>query len=94
MSAVTQPIPAPPAASPARRCRLAIGTTGSADVLVRALTLLRRRGCRIVSVDYQSGDRHAPERFELAVEAPARTEHRLESWLLGLVDVLEVRASQ
>ena len=28
------------------------------------------------------------------LERVARIEHRLESWLLGLVDVLEVRASQ
>ena len=74
--------------------RLALETTGTGDVLVRVLTLLRRRGCRIVAVDFHERDRHAPERFEVAVEAPARIEHRLESWLLGLVDVLEVRASQ
>jgi acetolactate synthase regulatory subunit len=74
--------------------RLALETTGTGDVLVRALTVLRRRGCRIVAVDFHEGDRHRPGRFELAVDAPQRTEDHLESWLLGLVDVLEVRASQ
>ncbi len=93
MSAVTQ-IPAPLDAVAARPCRLAIETTGRADVLVRALTLLRRRGCRIVAVDFHEGDRHGPGRLEVSVEAPPRVGHRLESWLLGLVDVLEVRASQ
>jgi acetolactate synthase regulatory subunit len=93
MSAVTQ-VPAPPVAPAARPRRLAVETTGSAEVLVRALTLLRRRGCRIVAVDFLEGDRHGPGRFDVSVEAPARVEHRLESWLLGLVDVLDVRASQ
>lgn len=93
MPAVTQ-IPDPPSPRAVRPCRLAIATTGSGDVLVRALTLLRRRGCRIVAVDFHERDRHAPGRFEVAVEAPPRTEHALESWLLGLVDVVEVRASQ
>jgi acetolactate synthase regulatory subunit len=74
--------------------RIALETTGTGDVLVRVLTLLRRRGCRIVAVDFHEGDRHGPGRLELSVDAPARIEHRLESWLLGLVDVLEVRASQ
>jgi acetolactate synthase regulatory subunit len=74
--------------------RLALETTGTGDVLVRVLTLLRRRGCRIVAVDFHEGDRHGPGRLELSVDAPPRIEHRLESWLLGLVDVLEVRASQ
>jgi acetolactate synthase regulatory subunit len=93
MSVITQ-IPVPPAAPAARPCRLALETTGERDVLVRVLTLLRRRGCRIVAVDFHEGDRHGPGRLELSVDAPARIEHRLESWLLGLVDVLEVRASQ
>jgi acetolactate synthase regulatory subunit len=74
--------------------RIALETTGTGDVLVRVLTLLRRRGCRIVAVDFHEGDRHGPGRLELSVDAPARIEHRLETWLLGLVDVLEVRASQ
>ncbi len=75
-------------------CRFAVTTIPSADVLVRALTLLRRRGCRVVAVDFHEGDRHAPGRFEVSVIAPRRVEDRLESWLQGLVDVLEVRASQ
>jgi acetolactate synthase regulatory subunit len=74
--------------------RIALETTGTGDVLVRVLTLLRRRGCRIVAVDFHEGDRHCPGRLALSVEAPPRIEHRLESWLLGLVDVLDVRASQ
>ena len=85
--------PAPPAAAAARPRRLALETTGSGDVLVRVLTLLRRRGCRIVAVEFHEGDRHRPERLEVAIEAPPRIEHALESWLLGLVDVMAVRAA-
>jgi acetolactate synthase regulatory subunit len=83
--------PAPPAAAAARPRRLALETTGREDVLVRVLTLLRRRGCRIVAVEFHEGDRHRPERLEVAIEAPPRVEHALESWLLGLVDVIAVR---
>jgi acetolactate synthase regulatory subunit len=93
MSAVIE-IPARPVAPAVRPRRFALTTTGGGDVLVRVLCLLRRRGCRIVAVDFHDGDRHAPERLELSVIAPVRVEDRLESWLLGLIDVLEVRASQ
>ena len=60
-------------------------------MLVRALALLRRRGCRIVAVDFHEADRHGPGRFDVCVEAPARTGHRIEAWLSALVDVVEVR---
>ena len=84
--------PAPSSPTAARPRRLALETTGRDDVLVRVLTLLRRRGCRIVAVDFHEGDRHRPQRLELAIEAPARIEHALENWLLALVDVLAVHA--
>src|SRR4051794_5422109 len=72
--------------------RYAVATTGRDDVLVRALALLRRRGCRIVAVDFHEADRHGPGRFDVCVEAPPRTEHRVEAWLAALVDVVEVTA--
>src|SRR5687768_18491758 len=84
--------PRPPAAGAARPRRYAVETTGREDVLVRALALLRRRGCRIVAVDFHEADRHGPERFDVCVEAPPRTEHRIEAWLGALVDVVEVRS--
>ena len=82
--------PATPAPSAARPRRLALETTGREDVLARVLTLLRRRGCRIVAVDFHEADRHGPGRLELAIETPPRIEHALESWLMGLVDVIAV----
>ena len=85
--------PRPAAAPPAARTRrYAIQTTGRGDVLVRVLALLRRRGCRIVAVDFHEADRHRPGRFDVCVEAPPRTEHRIEAWLSALVDVVEVRS--
>ena len=81
---------APSALAGARPRRLALETTGREDVLVRVLTLLRRRGCRIVAVDVHESDRHGPGRLEVAIEAPPRIEHALESWLSGLVDVIAV----
>jgi hypothetical protein len=86
--------PRPPDPGAARPRRYAVETTGRDDVLVRALALLRRRGCRIVAVDFHEADRHGPGRFVVCVEAPPRTEHRIEAWLSALVDVLEVRSSQ
>ena len=84
--------PATPTLAAQRPRRFTLETTGSADVLVRVLTLLRRRGCRILAVDFHEGDRHRPERLEVAIDAPTRIEHRLESWLSGLVDVVAVHA--
>ncbi len=88
---VLSPITAPPDAGAARTRRYALQTTGRGDVLVRALALLRRRGCRIVAVDFHAADRHGPGRFDVCVQAPPRTEQRIEAWLTALVDVVEVR---
>jgi acetolactate synthase regulatory subunit len=77
-------------AARARPRRLAIETTGREDVVVRALTLLRRRGCRILAVDFHLADRHGPGRFEVAIVEPPRTGSQIESWLMGLVDVTGV----
>jgi acetolactate synthase small subunit len=74
-----------------RRRQLVLDTSPQPDVLVRVLTLLRRRGCRIVAVEFREADRHRPGRFEVCVQAPDRVEHRIEAWLLGLVDVHAVR---
>jgi acetolactate synthase regulatory subunit len=70
--------------------RLSLTTRAGSDVVVRALVLLRRRGCNVVGVDFQRGDRHGPGSFEVSVEAPPRIGHRLEDWLMGLVDVMAV----
>ena len=96
MSAITvaRTIHAPPDAGVARPRRYAVETTGRDDVLVRALALLRRRGCRIVAVDFHVADRHGPGRFDVCVDAPSRTEHRIQAWLESLIDVVEVRSSQ
>jgi acetolactate synthase regulatory subunit len=94
MSVITSsPIAAQLDAGAARPRRYTVETTGRDDVLVRALALLRRRGCRIVAVDFHEADRHRPGRFDVCVEAPSRTEHRIEAWLAALVDVVEVRAA-
>jgi acetolactate synthase regulatory subunit len=85
--------PRPLDAGAAHARRFAVETTGRGDVLVRALTLLRRRGCRIVAVDFHEADRHGPGRFDVCVEAPPRTEHRIEAWLEALVDVVAVSSS-
>jgi len=89
MSAITSIAPAAHVPS-GRPRRLTVATTGADDVLVRVLTLLRRRRCRIVAVDFRQADPHGPGRFEVSVEVPARADSALERWLLGLVDVVAV----
>lgn len=60
------------------------------DVLVRVLTTLRRRGCRIVAVDYRTGDRHRDGRLAVDYAPPPRCEHSVAAWLANLVDVIAV----
>jgi acetolactate synthase regulatory subunit len=71
--------------------QLALETTGRPDALIRILTVLRRRGCRVTAIHFREADRHAPERLEVTVETPARVDHCIEHWLAALVDVLDVR---
>jgi acetolactate synthase small subunit len=62
------------------------------DVLVRVLTMLRRRRCEITYVDYSARDRHHPGRMVVSVEAPPAHAHCVEAWLANLVDVVAVSA--
>ena len=48
---------------------------------MRALTMLRRRGCRILAVDFHESDRHGPGRFEVTVDPPPRTANQIENGL-------------
>jgi acetolactate synthase regulatory subunit len=60
------------------------------DVLVRVLTTLRRRGCRLVAVDYRVGDRHRDGWLCVDYAPPPRCEHSVAAWLANLVDVTSV----
>ena len=62
---------------------------GSECGLLRALTLLHGRRCRVLEVRYDSPP-GAPERLSLRVQAPPRHAHCLEAWLS--IDVCAVRA--
>jgi acetolactate synthase regulatory subunit len=72
------------------RRRVVLDVGRAPDVLVRVLTVLRRRQCRIVAVEFRESDHHGPGRFDVTIVAPARTADRVAEWLLGLVDVYEV----
>ena len=61
------------------------------DALVRILTTLRRRRCRITSVLFSAADRHRPHRLELGLEAPPAHAHVVTAWIERLVDVAAVR---
>ena len=64
---------------------------GSECGLLRALTLLHGRRCRVLEIRYDSPP-GAPERLSLRVQAPPRHAHCLEAWLSSLIDVCAVRA--
>jgi hypothetical protein len=57
--------------------------------LLRAISLLHRRRCRVVSVDYRSGA-GPHDRLDLRVEAPPLHAHCVEAWLSALVEVRRV----
>ena len=90
--------PSPPAASlaaaPSTRPRLGVRTTleldirDTPDVLLRVLTVLRRRGCAIAGVDYLAGDRHRSARLTITIEAPSSRVRSIPAWLENLVDVM------
>jgi acetolactate synthase regulatory subunit len=65
----------------------------SADAIVRVLMVLRRRRCRVLSVEFVAGDRHYEGRLEIGVAAPAAHAHCVESWLGQLVDVRRVESA-
>ena len=71
-----------------RRAAIEIGD--APDALVRVLTLLRRRGCSVLAVDYRAGDRHRGGWLSVDYAPPPRCEHTVAAWLGNLVDVTAV----
>lgn len=57
------------------------------DVLARVVTLFRRRGCEVVSMEYVAADRHRPGRLNVALRTDDRHARPLQAQLAGLVDV-------
>ncbi len=70
--------------------RLSLELNGSPDAVIRVLVVLRRRRCRVTSVEFVAGDRHYGGRLEIGVAAPAAHAHCVEGWLGQLVDVRSV----
>ena len=60
------------------------------DGLARVLTVLRRRQCRVTSVDSAAADRHYDGRLVIAVAAPSAHAHCVQAWIENLVDVRAV----
>jgi acetolactate synthase regulatory subunit len=73
--------------------KLSLELDGSPDAIVRVLMVLRRRQCRVLSVEYVASDRHYRGRLEIGVAAPASHAHCVEGWLGQLVDVRSVEAA-
>jgi acetolactate synthase regulatory subunit len=77
-------------ASHARHRRVSLSTTGDPDVLLRVLSLLRRRNFDVLRVEYQAGDHHRPTVLDLSVASTGRTAHQLDAWMSNVVGVLSV----
>ena len=60
------------------------------DGLARVLTVLRRRQCRVIRVDYAAPDRHYGGRLVITVAAPSAHAHCVRAWVENLVDVQAV----
>lgn len=76
-------------ANPTRAWRMRL--TDEADALVRVLTVLRRRRCRILDVRYQGGDPRSPTTvLRVLVRPLGGRPDALEAWLRALPDVLEI----
>jgi acetolactate synthase regulatory subunit len=59
------------------------------DVLLRVLSILHRRRCRVTAADF-AADRRTTGRLALRVQAPAAHADRVAHWLNSLVDVRHV----
>jgi acetolactate synthase regulatory subunit len=75
-----------------RRRVLAVELCDMPDALPRVLTVLRRRQCRVMSLEYSARDRDHGGRLVVGVAAPSSHAHCLEAWLENLVDVRSVEA--
>jgi acetolactate synthase regulatory subunit len=74
-----------------RHVRLTVQWTP--DVVVRVLSLLHRRHCRVTQVHYVSPIHADSGEFLLEIDAPISHVHCVESWLTNLVDVLTVEVA-
>jgi hypothetical protein len=67
---------------------------GAGSALLRALSVLHRRHCRVTGVEYEAAPsaEGAPERLNLRLHAPPAHAHCVAAWLSALVDVRRVAA--
>jgi acetolactate synthase regulatory subunit len=55
--------------------------------LLRVLSTLHRRRCRVLDASFRGDTDGGSDRLELRVQAPGPYAARVEHWLRGLVDV-------
>jgi acetolactate synthase small subunit len=64
--------------------------SGHSDVLLRVVSLLRRRGCEIRSLSFSAGDPHREGRLEVTLDVRDRQATALPAWLANLVEITSV----
>jgi acetolactate synthase regulatory subunit len=79
-----------PTALLGRERRIELETTGDADVLLRVMVVLRRRGFAVRAVEFRAGDQHAPPRLHMTVASASARPHQLSAWLRNVVGVVDV----
>ncbi len=98
MTPSTTLLPAPPPrpadrGAPARSGRtLSLDLSDEPDALMRVLSLLHRRRCEILSIDYDAGHRRRP-RLTVRVRHHGGRPESLEAGLRGTIGVLGVAAA-
>ena len=64
--------------------------SGHSDVLLRVVTLLRRRGCDIRTLTFSAEDPHRAGRLEVTLGVRDRQARALPAWLANLVEITSV----
>jgi hypothetical protein len=95
MTDSTPPAPHKPTVAGASHVELALTLElepGGESALLRALSVLHRRRCRVTGVEYEAAPSPAgtPERLNLRLHAPPAHAHCVAAWLSALVEVHRV----
>ena len=71
---------------------LAIELRDDPDGVMRVLTTLRRRRCRVTRIEFSAPDRHCPGLLVVGIVAPAARAHCVDAWIERLVEVQAVES--
>jgi hypothetical protein len=79
--------PSPTLAAAAEICLTLELARENDAALLRVVSTLHRRRCRVLDASFRGDTDAGTDRLELRIEAPGAYAARVEHWLRGLVDV-------